>query len=123
MLENLPLSAYGVCYGPLALIILGFIVFASLTDVHARRTYLRRLDPRPESERPDDAPLAVTRPVSAQTPAGASVSFAPAEQSSSARPAVPSPTVFTPPSAPAKPVEPPPSPKLPWGDASDEVSE
>lgn len=121
MLENMPLSAYGVCYGPLALIILGFIVFASLTDAHARRTYLRRMDPRPESERPDDAPIAVTSAVRAQTPAGASVSFAPAKATTAT---VPSPTTFTPPSvAPAKPVEPPPSPKVSWGDASDEVSE
>lgn len=114
MLENLPLSAYGVCYGPLALIIFGFIVFASLSDAHARRTYLRRLDPRPESERPDDAPIALTSQIIAETPAGATVSLAPAGAAPAAAPAV---------VTPAKPAAPPPSPMMPWGDASDEVSE
>ncbi len=82
MLENMPLSGYAFCYGPLALVILGFIVFASITDAHARRTYLRRLDPRPETERPDDMPFEVTRSVRAQTPAGMPVTIEPAEKSS-----------------------------------------
>lgn len=83
MLENLPLSAYAICYGPLALTIILFIVFAARTDAHARRTYLRRLDPRPEAERPDDAPLEVTRPTRAETPAGMRVTLLPPETTSS----------------------------------------
>ena len=82
VLENMPLSGYAICYGPLALVILGFIAFAALTDAHARRTYLRRLDPRPETERPDDAPLEVTRTVRAQTPAGMPVTIEPNATSS-----------------------------------------
>ena len=77
MLENLPLSAYAICYGPLALVILGFIVFASLTDANARRTYLRRLDLRPESERPVDEPFPVKEPIRAETPAGGVVIIMP----------------------------------------------
>ena len=73
MLENLPLSAYAICYGPLVLVVLGLIGFAALTDANARRTYLRRLDPRPESERPVDEPLPVTKPIKAETPAGGRV--------------------------------------------------
>lgn len=80
MLENLPLSAYAICYGPLALVIIGFIVFAALTDANARRPYLRRLDLRPESERPQDDPIPVERPIRAETPAGAKVTLLPPEQ-------------------------------------------
>lgn len=79
MLENFPLSGSAICYGPLALVILGFIAFAIITDAHARRTYLRRLDPRPEIERFPDTPLPVDKPVVAETPAGLTVTLTPAE--------------------------------------------
>jgi len=79
MLENFPLSGFAICYGPLALVILGFIAFAIVTDAQARRTYLRRLDPRPEIERLPDTPLAVDKPVVAETPAGLTVTLMPAE--------------------------------------------
>jgi predicted flap endonuclease-1-like 5' DNA nuclease len=41
MFNETPLTAYALCYGPLALTVLGFIFFAVLTDLNARRTYLR----------------------------------------------------------------------------------
>lgn len=41
MFNETPLTAYAICYGPLALTVLGFIFFAILTDLNARRTYLR----------------------------------------------------------------------------------
>ena len=75
--QSLGLSGYVLCYGPLALIILGFIAFAMVTDANARRTYLRRLDPRPEKERVDEGPIARTQPVEALTPSGVSVRIMP----------------------------------------------
>lgn len=51
MLDQVPFSAYAICYGPLALTIIGFIVFAAITDGDARRTYLRDLDPRARTTR------------------------------------------------------------------------
>jgi hypothetical protein len=41
-LQDVPLTGLLFCYGPLILTVLGFIVFAALTDGNARRTYLRR---------------------------------------------------------------------------------
>ena len=70
--QELMLSGYILCYGPLALIIFGFIAFALLTDKNARSTYLRRLDPRPEAQRVDEGPVTVTRPMRVVTPSGAS---------------------------------------------------
>jgi predicted flap endonuclease-1-like 5' DNA nuclease len=66
---DIPLNAYLICYGPLAVTVLGFILFAVLTDLDARRTYLRRIPgrpPRDESKRLD-----------AETPAGDPVSLLP----------------------------------------------
>lgn len=77
MLENIPLSGYAICYGPLLLTIVGFIVFAVLTDADARRSYLRRMDPRPESERREDQPLPVDKPTNAETPSGSRVTILP----------------------------------------------
>lgn len=74
---DIPISALFVCYGPLLVTVLGFIAFAVLTDVNARRTYLRRIDPRPESERPEVHQPVVTRRTTAQTPAGARVTIIP----------------------------------------------
>lgn len=83
MLENIPISGYAICYGPLALTLLLFVLFASRTDAHARRTYLRRLDPRPESER-TDTPLEVTRVIQAETPTGMRVTLAPSAATTAA---------------------------------------
>ena len=77
--QSLGLSSYILCYGPLAAVILGFIAFAILTDGKARRTYLRRLDPRPEAERVDEGPITLTAPVEALTPSGVSVRLLPDE--------------------------------------------
>ncbi len=76
--QELGLSAYLLCYGPLALILLGFIAFAFLTDKQARSTYLRRLDPRPEAKR-IDTPVARAHEVSAYTPAGIGVRLLPGD--------------------------------------------
>lgn len=77
--QELMLSGYVLCYGPLALVILGFIAFAMFTDGKARRTYLRRLDPRPEAARVDEGPVTVTQPMQVITPTGASVRLLPDE--------------------------------------------
>lgn len=68
MFENYQFSGLLLCYGPLALVILGFIAFAVLTDKNARRTYLRQVD----------GPAA-DAPVTAQTPAGMVVTLLPQE--------------------------------------------
>lgn len=79
--QGLGLSGYVLCYGPLALVILGFIAFAMITDAKARATYLRRLDTRPEAERVD-TPVQRTQPIDAITPAGISVRLVPGEAGS-----------------------------------------
>ncbi|MCB0062982.1 MAG: hypothetical protein KDE19_12740, partial [Caldilineaceae bacterium] len=79
MLENFPLSGFFVGYGPLLVLIIGFITFAARTDAHARRSYLRRLDPRAEDERGPLDPLPVTSPVHTETPAGSAVTLMPDE--------------------------------------------
>jgi hypothetical protein len=53
MFGDFPLNALAFCYGPLAVMIIGFIAFAVLSDAHSRRTYLRVMDPRPEDEQDD----------------------------------------------------------------------
>ena len=80
MLENVPISAYAICYGPLAMIIIGFIVFATLTDRHARRTYLRQMSPLTEDEQPESQPIPRQKPERAQTPAGSTVEIMPDAQ-------------------------------------------
>lgn len=77
MLENVPISALAICYAPLALTILGFIVFAWWTDEDARRRYLRQIDLRPESERPETQPIVREKEITAQTPAGSLVTIKP----------------------------------------------
>lgn len=67
MLQDVPLNAYLICYGPLVLTVLGFIFFAGLTDGDARRTYLRRLKSR-EDQPPKER-------LTAETPAGVSVTI------------------------------------------------
>lgn len=75
MFEQMPYSGLMLCYGPLALIFLGFVISAARTDKHARRLYLRRLDPRADNERPDSAAVKRDQPVTAQTPAGMTVTL------------------------------------------------
>lgn len=74
---EISLTGILLCYGPLALTIIGFIAFAALTDADARRTYLRRLDLRPESEQPEVQPPLITQRTVAQTPAGMRVTLVP----------------------------------------------
>jgi hypothetical protein len=78
MLENVPFSAYTLCYGPLAITVIGFIIFAALTDINARRPYLRRLDMRPEDER-EYTPPNIDRVIKAETPTGTKVELRPIE--------------------------------------------
>lgn len=79
MLEGIPLTAYAFCYGPLLLTVLGFIVFAALTDVDARRSYLRNLDPRGEDEKPEDEATVIDREIRTETPSGVRVTVKPKE--------------------------------------------
>lgn len=69
MFQELQLSGL-LCYGPLLLVIGGFIAFAAMTDRNARSTYLRRLDPRPDSEREPVVPVQVTEKKRVVTPSG-----------------------------------------------------
>lgn len=84
---NIPISAWFLCYGPLAITVLGFIVAAAFTDADARRRYLRNLDMRPDGERPEETPP-VTRRINAETPSGARVTIKPAEAEASNAPQV-----------------------------------
>ena len=77
MLENLTLSGFFICYVPLALVIVGFIIFAGITDAHARRSYLRQMDLRQENERPEAEPLPIEQPYRTETPAGMTVTLTP----------------------------------------------
>lgn len=79
MFFDIPLSAYLICFGPLALTIFGFILFALRTDVDARRTYLRNMDLRTDEERGDEEPKrpTVTRRFEAETPANTRITFNP----------------------------------------------
>lgn len=73
---DIELSGLALCFAPLAFIIVGFIAAATVGDANARRTYLRRLDLRPEAERiaqPAYEPL--TQPVRAATPSGLTLTF------------------------------------------------
>lgn len=78
MFQELQASGLLLCYGPLALVIFGFIGFALLTDKISTRTYLRRLDQRPEAER-EDKPIPVSQPVQSETPSGLVVTILPDE--------------------------------------------
>lgn len=79
MFQELQFSSLILCYGPLALIILGFIAFAWRTDWLARKTYLRNLDPRADDERGQLPTKQVEEPVQAATPAGYTVTILPPE--------------------------------------------
>ncbi|NDJ61031.1 MAG: hypothetical protein GYB67_07890 [Chloroflexi bacterium] len=80
-LELPPIDALLLCFGPLAVTIIGFVVFAAATDGAARRTYLRRLDMRTEDEAPEVLPPVITERVDAQTPSGARVTLIPPGES------------------------------------------
>jgi large subunit ribosomal protein L17 len=69
------ISGILICYGPLAVTIIGFIAFAALTDGDARRTYLRHLS----SEEPEygDIEVKVKQRLTAKTPSGAKVTLDP----------------------------------------------
>jgi len=72
MLFDVSLPGFLVCFGPLALTILGFIFFAAITDADARRTYLRRL------EETEVGPI--NKAINAETPAGVPVTILPPER-------------------------------------------
>lgn len=76
MFSQFAYSGFVLCYGPLALVILGIVIAAFLTDGNARRTYLRKLDPRPLKEQ-DNAPVARKKETKALTPAGMVVTLPP----------------------------------------------
>jgi len=72
------ISGLVVCFGPLAITIVAFVAFALRTDIGARKTYLRRLDMRTESELPDAAlPMVVTETTEALTPSKSRVILQP----------------------------------------------
>ena len=81
---DISFSGVAICFGPLLLTIGLFIFFAARTDANARRTYLRRLDPRPEAERLGDQLKPVDKAYTAATPAGARVTFEPEKSDSDA---------------------------------------
>lgn len=76
MFSEFPFSGLVLCYAPLALVIVGFIIAAFVTDGQARSRYLRRLDPRPDGERVDE-PIVRAEPLKAVTPAGLVVTLPP----------------------------------------------
>lgn len=85
MFESIPISGYALCYGPLAVVIIGFIVAAAITDSKARRTYLRYFEGR--SPRTPDVAI---------TPTGVPVTFKKQEAKSAAAESVATPTAVQP---------------------------
>lgn len=77
MLTEIPASGYALCYGPLALTIVGFILFAVLGDADARRRYLRRPSLSAEGEKPAYAPVSRSAELTTQTPSGLVVQIQP----------------------------------------------
>ena len=77
MFQELPLSGVILCYGPLLLVVGGFIAFAYYTDSLARKPYLRNLDPRSDAERPVVTPIGVVSDTATITPAGFKVILQP----------------------------------------------
>lgn len=73
MLDTVPLSAYAVCYLPLAVTVIGLAVFFFLTDRDATRLYLRRLTPITGDERPSEK-------FTAEIPAGTVVTVLPEDE-------------------------------------------
>ncbi len=77
MFEELQLSSLVLCYGPLLLVVGGFIAFAIYTDGLARKTYLRNTDPRPDDEREHTEPIVHSHEMVAATPSGFLVAIEP----------------------------------------------
>ncbi len=75
-LQDVPITGLLFCYGPLILTVLGFIVFAALTDGNARRTYLRRKI-GPEEKNLGKQVGVRTRPLTVATPAGSYLTVQP----------------------------------------------
>ncbi len=91
--DYVTISGILICYGPLAVTIIGFIAFAALTDGDARRTYLRRIDMRTEEEMPEVLPPVITEPIDAETPSRARVRLIPPQDTAPAADAEAEPTV------------------------------
>ncbi|PJF27154.1 MAG: hypothetical protein CUN53_05125 [Phototrophicales bacterium] len=75
-LQDVPLTGLLFCYVPLILTVLGFIVFAALTDGNSRRTYLRRKIGSEEKNLANQV-KARTRPMTVATPAGSYLTVQP----------------------------------------------
>lgn len=72
MIDMQLLEAIAICYGPLALVVIGFVVAALFTDGDARRTYLRYFP-----SRDGHGPREVNEPLTAETPARVTVTILP----------------------------------------------
>lgn len=77
--DDLSVSGLLICYGPLAVTIIGFVLFAAMTDLDTRRTYLRVMELAPEDELPPTLPPKVTTRTRAETPSGSKVILIPPE--------------------------------------------
>jgi len=106
MLDFTSISGLAICFGPLALVLIGFIIGAVLTDLNSRRTYLRQMDLRPEHEQPPTQPVFRSSSLTAETPTGARVTILPtAETGVIVEPDSPKPSKTAPAAAaPAAPV-------------------
>lgn len=74
--SEVPINALLICYGPLFLVIAGFIAFAFTTDIDARRRYLRRKAGEDSGVKMQD-PVVHTKPYTAETPSGGVVTIRP----------------------------------------------
>lgn len=83
MFQDIPFTAYLICYGPLVLTVGGFIAYAAITDADARRKYLRRMETRPDDQvAPVEGPIKIESVKEAETPSGTRVRIEPAEDES-----------------------------------------
>ncbi|MGJ3239662.1 MAG: hypothetical protein ACFE0Q_13210 [Anaerolineae bacterium] len=69
-----------ICYGPLALIVIGFILAAAATDADSRRAYLRNMDIRSEDQRPEIPEPTITERTVAYTPSRSRVILVPPDE-------------------------------------------
>jgi predicted flap endonuclease-1-like 5' DNA nuclease len=91
MYINIPIEAIALCYAPLGIMILGFIAFATMTDMDARRTYLRDMDTRTDEELTPADVLGKRKPnrtLEAETPSGSRVMIQPESAEKKAEPSV-----------------------------------
>ena len=105
-LSELPISALLICYGPLFLIVTGFIVFAFMTDVDARRSYLRRYAGKDTGGKVQE-PVLHTKPHTAETPSGGVVTIRPTTGSTALAPSPTTSITPSPATAPPTPATPP----------------